>query len=150
MQAELDARELRRMVGAGADAVFASRVLHHAPRPANVVAQLASLCAPGGALVVLDYARHDDESMREQADTWLGFDPAALRRFARAAGLEDARVIKIPSSLCGDGPDKHLPWQALVARSPSGSARRHVVKLRPGRGMNRGPAVGSRRGVVDT
>ena len=55
------------------------------PQPGKVVAQLAALCAPGGALVVIDYARHDDESMREQADAWLGFEPAELRRFARAA-----------------------------------------------------------------
>jgi ArsR family transcriptional regulator len=123
LQAELDAPDLRRILGGGADAVFAARVLHHAPRPANVVAQLASLCAPGGALVVLDYVRHDDESMRDQADVWLGFEPAELRRFARAAGLEDARVVDIPPSLCGDGPDKHLRWQALFAFSPVGRAR---------------------------
>jgi ArsR family transcriptional regulator len=119
---DLDSREVRRAVSAnGADAVFASRVLHHAPRPAQAVAQLASLCAAGGALVVIDYARHDDESMRDQADAWLGFEPAELRRFARSAGLEDARVTKIPAALCGDGPDKHLPWQALVATKPAGA-----------------------------
>jgi DNA-binding transcriptional ArsR family regulator len=111
-------------VGAGvADAVFASRVLHHAPQPEHVVAQLALLCAPGGALVVLDYARHDDESMREQADAWLGFDAAELRRFARAAGLEDARVTPIPSLLCGGGPDKNLPWQVMVARRPAANEK---------------------------
>jgi ArsR family transcriptional regulator len=116
LQAEVDARDLRKAVGAGADAVFAVRLLHHAPQPAKFIAQLVSLCADGGSLVVVDYARHDDESMREQADTWLGFEPAALRRFARAAGLEDARVTKIPAPLCGDGPDKHLPWQVLIGR----------------------------------
>jgi ArsR family transcriptional regulator len=119
VEAELDARELRKAVGAGADAVFAVRLLHHAPQPAQFIAQLATLCAPGGSLVVVDYARHDDESMREQADAWLGFEPAALRRFARSAGLEDARVTKIPSPLCGDGPDKHLPWQVLVGTKSS-------------------------------
>jgi SAM-dependent methyltransferase len=121
---ELDARELRRILGSGADAVFASRVLHHAPQPGKVVGELASLCAPGGALVVIDYARHNDESMREQADAWLGFEPSELRRFARRAGLDDVRVLEIPSSLCGDGPDKHLPWQALVARKVAASERR--------------------------
>ena len=133
LRAELDSSELRRAVGGtqggtggsksarrgGADAVYASRVLHHAPQPARVVAQLASLCAPGGSLVVVDYVRHDDESMREQADVWLGFEPAELRRFARAAGLADVRVLKIPPFLCGEGIDKHLPWQALVARAPA-------------------------------
>lgn len=116
LRAELDAKELRRVVGHGADVVLASRVLHHASQPAKVVGQLATLCAPGGALVVIDYARHDDESMRDQADAWLGFEPAALRRFARAAGLDDVHVSKIPSPLCGDGPDKHLPWQVMVAK----------------------------------
>jgi DNA-binding transcriptional ArsR family regulator len=117
VEGELDSKELRRALGpGGADAVFASRVLHHAPQPGKVILQLASLCAPGGALVVIDYAHHDDESMRDQADAWLGFEPAELRRFARAASLEDARVTKIPSPLCGDGPDKHLPWQVMTAR----------------------------------
>jgi ArsR family transcriptional regulator len=136
VQAEVDAKALRKAVGGGADAVFAVRLLHHAPQPARFVAQLASLCAPGGALVLLDYARHDDESMREQADTWLGFEPASLRKFARGAGLDDARVTKIPAPLCGDGPDKHLPWQVLVAtktqtakrpatREPSPQGERH-------------------------
>jgi ArsR family transcriptional regulator len=115
LEGELDSKELRKAVGAGADAVFASRVLHHAPQPGKVVAELAALCAPGGAVVVIDYAHHDDESMREQADAWLGFEPAALRRFARAAGLEDSRIGKIPPALCGDGPDRHLPWQVMVA-----------------------------------
>ncbi len=135
VQGELDAPELRRAVdrtvkkhvgrlgatrnGGGADAVFASRVLHHAPQPGRVVAQLASLCASGGALVVLDYARHDDESMREQADVWLGFEAAELRRFARAALLEDVHVTAIPAPFCGDGPDKDLPWQVMVARKPT-------------------------------
>jgi ArsR family transcriptional regulator len=42
--------------GGGADAVFGVRLLHHAPRPADVVAQLAALVRPGGhgCLVLLD------------------------------------------------------------------------------------------------
>jgi DNA-binding transcriptional ArsR family regulator/protein-L-isoaspartate O-methyltransferase len=120
LRGELDAKELRRAVGPGADAVVASRVLHHAPQPAKVIGHLASLCAPGGALVVVDYGRHDDESMRDQADAWLGFEPAELRRFARAAGLDDPQVSTIPAALCGDGPDKHLPWQVLVAKKSNG------------------------------
>jgi ArsR family transcriptional regulator len=126
VEGELDAKELRRALGAGgADAVFAARVLHHAPQPARVIAQLASLCAPGGALVVIDYAHHDDESMREQADAWLGFEPAELRRFARAAALEDTRITKIPPPLCGDGPDRHLPWQVMTARKPERGRHSH-------------------------
>ncbi len=128
VQGDLDSPELRKAVGPGADAVFASRVLHHAPKPARVVANLAALCAPGGALVILDYARHDDETMREQADAWLGFEPAELRRFARDAGFEDARVTKIPALLRGDGPDRHLPWQVMVTKKPENRDRDGAVR----------------------
>jgi ArsR family transcriptional regulator len=128
LQGELESKEIRKAVGAGADAVFASRLLHHAPQPAKVVVQLASLCAPGGALVVLDYVRHDDESMREQADAWLGFEPAELRRFARSAGLDDVHVTKIPAPLCGDGPDRHLPWQVMVAKKKQASSKQAATQ----------------------
>jgi DNA-binding transcriptional ArsR family regulator len=136
VQGEVDGREVKGALAeargaagrtdaklAGADAVFASRVLHHASQPGKVVGQLASLCAPGGALVILDYARHDDESMRDQADVWLGFEAAELRAFARAASLSDARVTSVPAPFCGTGPDRGLPWQVMVARkgNPNGN-----------------------------
>jgi DNA-binding transcriptional ArsR family regulator/precorrin-6B methylase 2 len=121
---ELAAPEVRRAVGEGADAVFAVRVLHHAPRPQEVVAALAALAAPGGAVLVIDYARHEDEAMREQADLWLGFEPRELRVFARAAGLEGAEVSPLPAGLLGPGPDTHLPWQLLVARRPENDRKK--------------------------
>jgi len=122
LKAELGAPELREHVGEGADVVFASRLLHHAPRPVDLVRQLASLARPArgsaasGAVVIVDYAQHDDESMRNEADLWLGFASAELKRFAREADLEGADVIKIPAAWCGKGKDSHLPWQVMVAR----------------------------------
>ncbi len=112
---ELDEAEVVSAAGEGADAVFAVRLLHHAPRPAVVMAKLADLCRVGGAVVVLDYAAHDDESMREQADLWLGFEPSELSRFARAAGLEKAEVTALPEGLGGRGRDGHLSWQLMTA-----------------------------------
>jgi ArsR family transcriptional regulator len=131
LKSELGAAELREHVAEGADVVFASRLLHHAPRPVDLVKQLARLTRPGGAIVVIDYARHDDESMRNEADLWLGFEPTELRRFAREAGLENANVNRLPSAWCGRGKDAHLPWQVLVARSAvkrNGSEERGKVK----------------------
>lgn len=122
--AEIDAPEVKRATMKGADAVFATRVLHHAAQPALAVEKLAHLLAPGGALVILDYARHDDESMREQADLWLGFDASELRKFARAAGLEEMNVEKVPAAWCGKGPDAHLPWQIMVARKSDGITKK--------------------------
>jgi ArsR family transcriptional regulator len=135
LKSELGAAELRSHVGDGADVVFASRLLHHAPRPIDLVRQLARLARPGGAVVIIDYARHDDESMRDEADLWLGFEPAELRRFAREAGLLSAEVVRLPSAWCGRGKDAHLPWQVLVARagqSPDSSrAPDHQRSTRP-------------------
>ena len=114
---ELDGDAVKRAVGRSlADAVFAVRLLHHAPKPADFIRQLRALLRPGGALVVLDYGRHDDESMRAQADLWLGFEPRELRSLASDAGFDDVRVTPIPGALCGRGLDAHLPWQAMVAR----------------------------------
>lgn len=119
LKAELGASELRTAVGEGADVVFASRLLHHAPRPADLLRQLAHLAARNGAVVVIDYGRHDDESMRDEADLWLGFEPAELRRLAKDAGLGRAEVVKLPAAWCGKGKDAHLPWQVLIARRES-------------------------------
>jgi DNA-binding transcriptional ArsR family regulator len=116
LKAELGAPELREHVGEGADVVFASRLLHHAPRPVDLVRQLALLARIGGSVLIVDYGRHDDESMRDEADLWLGFESAELLRFAREAGLDDAEVIKLPAAWCGKGKDAHLPWQVMVSR----------------------------------
>jgi ArsR family transcriptional regulator len=126
---ELDGPEVREAVGVGADAVFAARLLHHAPKPARVVAQLANLCRPGGSVVVLDYAHHDDEAMRDQADLWLGFHPAELEVFATSAGLAGARVTSVPGMLTGKGPDAHLRWQLLVATKPGGATEERRTRL---------------------
>lgn len=103
----------------GADAVFASRVLHHAPRPADAVRELAALVRPGGQLLILDYLAHDDETMRdEQADLWLGFGDGELHGLAAAAGLEPAPIVELPAAFHPAGPDAHLTWQLLAARRP--------------------------------
>ncbi|HTJ81414.1 MAG TPA: metalloregulator ArsR/SmtB family transcription factor [Polyangiaceae bacterium] len=127
VQGELDGPEVKDAVSAtrheGADLVFASRVLHHAPKPAAAVRALGQLLRkpkgdrPGGALVIVDYAPHDDLAMKEaQADLWLGFEPKELLSFAKSAGLSGAAVRPLPAAFSGDGPDKALTWQALTAR----------------------------------
>jgi len=108
----------------GADVVFASRVLHHAPKPTVAMKALAQLVRPGGHVIVIDYATHEDERLRaEQADVWLGFSPDELTRMAHTAGLVDHAVTSIPLSRNGTGPDKHVAWQVLVARRPQSGAK---------------------------
>jgi len=124
VQGEVSSPALQRIVldASGADVVLAARVLHHAPRPGDMVRELAELVRPGGAVVVMDYERHDDESFREQlADLWLGFDASELTQYVRAAGLEPTSVQTIPAPWCGTGLDRHVPWHVMVARRPAGA-----------------------------
>jgi len=101
----------------GADAVFVVRVLHHAASPAVAIQKLAGALAPHGVLIVIDYASHADESMRDEvADLWLGFTDDELVRFAHDAGLAHAHVESLPATFRGDGSDAHLEWKLLVAR----------------------------------
>lgn len=105
----------------GADVVFASRVLHHASQPAQAMRALADLARRpragerGGAVCVIEYEAHDDQLVREQeADIWLGFEPAELRRLAEDAGLVDIEARRLPPAWQGEGHDRHLTWQILV------------------------------------
>ncbi|HEY4160269.1 MAG TPA: methyltransferase domain-containing protein [Polyangiaceae bacterium] len=119
LAAELDDRALSDAVGAGADVVVASRVLHHAPLPRETLRLLAALLRPGGHLLLLDYARHADEALRDaQADVWMGFEPKELEDFALSAGLSGVRVSELAHGLVQNGLDGHLPWLLLAGRRP--------------------------------
>ncbi len=129
IEGELDDSAVMRRVkrhaqknGDGADVVFASRMLHHAAKPQEVLAQLAELARPGGSIVVIDYVAHEDEALRDQqADVWLGFDPTELRDMARDAGLSRPEVRPLPALLHRGArtADAHIAWQVLVARRPT-------------------------------
>lgn len=132
---ELDGPEIEAAVRAGgragADLVFASRVLHHAPQPARAMHALTRLLRPatgdrpGGTLLVLDYAAHDDLALKEaQADLWAGFDEAELLESAAAAGLADVRLRTLPPTFRGHGPDRNLDWILLTA-SRGAQATKH-------------------------
>jgi len=64
-------------------------VLHHAPRPAEVLSELARIVAPGGDLIIADMVRHERDWMRERlADQWLGFERDELSGWLAAAGFD--------------------------------------------------------------
>jgi ArsR family transcriptional regulator len=128
MDGEVDSPAISTVLGGladpqdGADVVFASRILHHAPAPARAVRALARLARSpgdgerGGAVAILDYEAHEDPAMRErEADLWMGFEPDELQRHAKDAGLVDLNWRRLPNAWQGEGPDRHLQWQLLVA-----------------------------------
>jgi ArsR family transcriptional regulator len=126
LRGDLESAEVRRAAGEGADAVFASRMLHHAPVPRATLAALGALVRPGGRLIVLDYQRHEDEALREeQADVWLGFEPEELAEHARAVGLLPIGSEPLPAGFVKNAIDGHLGWLLFVAsRAPSPAAQR--------------------------
>jgi SAM-dependent methyltransferase len=98
----------------GADLVVVSRVLHHVARPQEVLAAAARLARPGGHLIVVDHVPHDDERLRERGHVWLGFEPAKVRAWLEAAGLEAVHASALRS---GETP----PLQLVVGRAPGRS-----------------------------
>ena len=49
-----------------ADTIIIHQVLHYAHSPAEAVAEAARVLAPGGRLLVVDFAAHDREDLRER------------------------------------------------------------------------------------
>ena len=81
------------------DAAFASLVLHHVPRPADAVSEMARVIKPGGHVIIIDLCAHGQEWLRkEQADLWLGFSSGEVRAMLGRAHLSDA-VFKTVSKV---------------------------------------------------
>lgn len=75
-----------------ADTVILHQVLHYAHEPAAAIAEAARVLAPGGRLLIVDFAAHDREELREQhAHLRLGFEDEQICSWLAEAGLQ-ARV----------------------------------------------------------
>jgi ArsR family transcriptional regulator len=104
------------------DAAFASLVLHHAPRPAAALAEMARVVRPGGVVVVIDLMAHGHEWLRdEQADVWLGFGRDELLGLFARAGLAEARhavVSRVEPAGRGGSPLELFVASGRVPRAP--------------------------------
>jgi len=100
-EAGLDSAELRQgdmyalpLASGTADTVIIHQVLHYAQNPAAAVAEAARLLAPGGRLLIVDFAPHEREELRAtDAHVRLGFADEAILRLFEEAGL-DGRVVE--------------------------------------------------------
>ena len=71
-----------------ADSVIIHQVLHYAHSPATAIGEAARVLSPGGTLLVVDFAAHDREELREQdAHIRLGFEDGVMTGWFAAAGL---------------------------------------------------------------
>ena len=81
------------LADAEVDAAFAHLVLQYLPAPGRALSELARVVKPGGAVVVVDFVRHDREWMRQELGVvWMGFAPDEVAGWLEGAGLEHVRV----------------------------------------------------------
>jgi len=86
-----------RLPDGGADLVVVHQVLHYLADPAAAVKEAARIVAPGGKLIIADFAPHRLEFLREQHQhRRLGFAEPEMARWLADAGLGKARVAAHP------------------------------------------------------
>lgn len=86
-----------------ADLVTVHQVLHYLGDPAAAVAEAARLVARGGRLLIIDFAPHTLEFLREQHQhRRLGFSDEEIERWFAASGLALKRTQTLPPA-SGEG-----------------------------------------------
>ena len=79
-----------------ADSILLHQVLHYAQAPGAAIAEAARVLRPGGRLLVIDFAQHDREELRNRdAHLRLGFADDAMRGWFAAAGLSLDRIDRL-------------------------------------------------------
>lgn len=72
-----------------ASAVVMHQVLHFLSQPSRAIEEAARVLAPGGRLLLVDFAPHDHEFLREEfAHVRLGFAKSEIAHWIDAAGIE--------------------------------------------------------------
>jgi ArsR family transcriptional regulator len=88
--------------GASADLVVIHRVLHYLADPAGALEEAARLLRPGGKLLVIDFAPHALEQLRDQHQhRRLGFSDEEMDRALAGAGLDPASPLALPPAAPG-------------------------------------------------
>jgi ubiquinone/menaquinone biosynthesis C-methylase UbiE len=99
----------------GYDLVIVHQVLHFLDDPARALREAARVLRPGGRLIVVDFAPHTNEFLREQhAHRRLGFAAGEVEGFMREAGLDDVKH----RDLKGKRAAENLTVSLWIARDP--------------------------------
>lgn len=86
-----------RLPEASADLVVVHQVLHYLGDPAAAVREAARVVAPGGKLIIVDFAPHKHEFLREQHQhRRLGFSDEEMGRWLNEAELPSVQMHALP------------------------------------------------------
>jgi ArsR family transcriptional regulator len=78
------------------DAATLHQVLHFADEPAAAIEEIGRVLRPGGTLVIVDFAPHELEYLRDQhAHRRLGFRSTEVQQWLRAAGLVPEKTVEL-------------------------------------------------------
>ncbi len=98
------------------DAVLVHQVLHFLDDGARAIAEAARTLRPQGRLLVVDFAPHDLEFLREEhAHLRLGFPAETVSQWMSAAGLDVALHRTLPPE---EGSDGKIAVSLWLARDP--------------------------------
>lgn len=107
-----------------ANAVVMHQVLHFLSQPSRAIEEAARILAPGGRLLLVDFAPHDQEFLREDfAHVRLGFAKSEIAHWLDAAGL-DLKVAQdlVPPAADGVGKVTVSIWVGELRKSARQSA----------------------------
>lgn len=105
----------------GFDLITIHQVLHYLENPAIAIRSATRALKPGGRLLIVDFAPHDLEFLREKhAHIRLGFPVEQMNAWLEAAGLEVAQSLRLSPNTAQK--DKSLVvtlWLAADPREPA-------------------------------